>query len=246
MDTQFSAGQFPHLNLLTPGFAKTKIAGIECSIFLIDGALLISIREIMFLLGYKNYSAHTIRVLFQRNGHDLSQFTIKSKVKSLADSLLINEEGLRTICKIVKPSRTAGLREWLDAGGMKQAEPIQGKTVDICRFEQPAKAANVYNLGDYAHTKTPDRQDFENRETQQNQREALYESPDGQDFERRKAYCRDLCRILLRHADGVEAETFIRSVEESIARITARRYVPGLNAAAYDMYARHMLKGGVQ
>lgn len=133
-----------------------------------------------------------------------------------------------------------------DLSGQTQANPRQGdaKTSDVTDFPQESlsKGANVYHLGDYAQPKTADRSAVCGPQSQQ----IRDESADGQHFERRKAYCRDLCRVLLRHADGVEAETFIRSVEESIARITSRRYAPGLNAAAYDMYARHMLKGGVQ
>lgn len=72
---------------------------------------------------------------------------------------------------------------------------------------------------------------------------------------RRKDYSRELCRVIARYADEGEALELARALEDVSARILARRYCPGLNAAAYDMFARHGmhaaspcigLKGGAQ
>lgn len=72
---------------------------------------------------------------------------------------------------------------------------------------------------------------------------------------RRKDYCRELCRMLARYADDAETLELARALEDVSARILARRYCPGLNAAAYDVFARYGMKdaltrfaveGGVQ
>lgn len=64
--------------------------------------------------------------------------------------------------------------------------------------------------------------------------------------ERRKAYCRDLCRVIARYASAEEATELARALENLSANILARRYCPGLNAAAYDVLARYGKKGGEQ
>lgn len=63
-------------------------------------------------------------------------------------------------------------------------------------------------------------------------------------FERRKQYCRDLCRALLRYTNDAETLDAARLLEDAVAELLARRYCPGLNAAAYDVFARYGLKGG--
>ena len=63
---------------------------------------------------------------------------------------------------------------------------------------------------------------------------------------RRKDYCRELCRVIARYADDTEAVELARTLESLAARNLARRYCPGLNAAAYDTFARFGMKGGEQ
>lgn len=72
---------------------------------------------------------------------------------------------------------------------------------------------------------------------------------------RRKDYTRELCRVIARYADDAETLELARALEDVSARILARRYCPGLNAAAYDVFARYGMKdaltrfaveGGVQ
>ena len=63
---------------------------------------------------------------------------------------------------------------------------------------------------------------------------------------RRKDYCRELCRTITRYAEDSEITELARALEGVSASILARRYCPGLNAAAYDVFARLGMKGGVQ
>lgn len=66
------------------------------------------------------------------------------------------------------------------------------------------------------------------------------------DLERRKQYCRELCRVLLRYASEAETRDLAHQLEDMVADQLASRYSPGLNAAAYDVFARYGLKGGAQ
>lgn len=59
---------------------------------------------------------------------------------------------------------------------------------------------------------------------------------------RRKDYCRELCRMVARYADDAETLELARALEDVSARILARRYCPGLNAAAYEVFARYGMK----
>ena len=59
---------------------------------------------------------------------------------------------------------------------------------------------------------------------------------------RRKDYCRELCRMVARYADDAETLELARALEDVLARILARRYCPGLNAAAYEVFARYGMK----
>lgn len=59
---------------------------------------------------------------------------------------------------------------------------------------------------------------------------------------RRKDYCRELCRTVARYADDAETLELARALEDVSARILARRYCPGLNAAAYEVFARYGMK----
>ncbi|WP_053074203.1 DUF3102 domain-containing protein [Chromobacterium sp. LK1] len=71
-------------------------------------------------------------------------------------------------------------------------------------------------------------------------------SVDVDRFERRKQYCRELCRVLLRYASEAETRDLAHQLEDMVADQLASRYSPGLNAAAYDVFARYGLKGGAQ
>ncbi|OQS37620.1 hypothetical protein B0T45_13940 [Chromobacterium haemolyticum] len=71
-------------------------------------------------------------------------------------------------------------------------------------------------------------------------------SVDVDRFERRKQYCRELCRVLLRYASEAETRDLALQLEDVVADQLASRYRPGLNAAAYDVFARYGLKGGAQ
>ena len=73
----------------------------------------------------------------------------------------------------------------------------------------------------------------------------LVKRPDpGAARTRRKEYCRELCKIIVRYADDTESLELARALEGVSASILARRYCPGLNAAAYDVFAHFGMKGG--
>ena len=75
----------------------------------------------------------------------------------------------------------------------------------------------------------------------------LVKRPDpGTARARRRDYCRELCKVIARYADDAESIELARALEDVSAKILARRYCPGLNAASYDVFARLGMKGGVQ
>lgn len=63
---------------------------------------------------------------------------------------------------------------------------------------------------------------------------------------RRKDYCRELCRVIARYADEAEITELARALEGASANILARRYCPGLNAAAYEVFRQYGMKGSEQ
>jgi hypothetical protein len=64
--------------------------------------------------------------------------------------------------------------------------------------------------------------------------------------ERRKAYGRELCKTLLRYADGHEADDVVEELETMVRSLSERRPVPGLIAARYELFRKFWLQGGAQ
>jgi hypothetical protein len=70
--------------------------------------------------------------------------------------------------------------------------------------------------------------------------------PNRPSLSRRKAYARQLCRVIACHATDEETRLLTRALEDVSAAILSRRYCPGLNAASYQAYAELGLQGGAQ
>lgn len=60
-------------------------------------------------------------------------------------------------------------------------------------------------------------------------------------LEHRKAYCRELTRVLMRYADTFEVEQIAQALEQAAHDITRSRPCPGLNDAAYVQFVRYTL-----
>lgn len=60
--------------------------------------------------------------------------------------------------------------------------------------------------------------------------------------ERRRGYCRDLLKLVLRHATEEESVALLLHLESAAGRMQESRYLPGLNAAAYELHQRYCLK----
>ena len=60
-------------------------------------------------------------------------------------------------------------------------------------------------------------------------------------LEQRKAYCRTLCRVILRYADDTDTEQLAVALREIASGITSRRPCQGLNDAAYAAFAHYLL-----
>ncbi|WP_157654325.1 hypothetical protein [Burkholderia ubonensis] len=65
------------------------------------------------------------------------------------------------------------------------------------------------------------------------------------DRDRAKQYCRELTRTILRYADDLDVIDLTGALEDVKNVILRQRYSPGLNAAAYEVFARHGVKGGL-
>ncbi len=75
-------------------------------------------------------------------------------------------------------------------------------------------------------------------ETELSSRERALYSLDSQ---ARNDYCRALCRAVLRHADEddtVHVATFLEGYAQELCEV---RYLPGLHAATYDLYAHRVM-----
>lgn len=62
--------------------------------------------------------------------------------------------------------------------------------------------------------------------------------------ERRRAYCRELLKLVLRHATEEEAVVLMLHLEATSSMMSGVRYLPGLNAAAYELHQRYGMKKG--
>lgn len=60
----------------------------------------------------------------------------------------------------------------------------------------------------------------------------------------RTAYCCQLCKVITRYVTAEEAEELAVMLERFAADVASRRYCPGLNDAAYDLFARFSLQAG--
>ncbi len=60
-------------------------------------------------------------------------------------------------------------------------------------------------------------------------------------LERRKAYCRELARVLVRYATADEVGALAEQLESQVRAITRSRPSQGLNDAAYAAFTRYML-----
>ncbi|QSI33322.1 hypothetical protein GNX71_28660 [Variovorax sp. RKNM96] len=61
-------------------------------------------------------------------------------------------------------------------------------------------------------------------------------------LERRKAYCRQLCRVLVRYADEDELAELTKTLDGFTRTVLAHRECIGLNDAAYHAYTHYLLK----
>ncbi len=229
-----------------------SIAGVICRFVINNGAPLMIVQDLLRALGYKDNRTSDLRKIFDTNQRvhrrNFDELIVKLPFGRWGITA-INEDGLRLACDLVKPDRTQELCRWLEDGGMQHISEqagiptakggvnavfehadaptkSDGKTCGAARFEQEGKC-----LADEAFEK---------------------ESAKCRDDEtfaariRRKEYCRELCRIIARYADDAESIELARALEGVAARILARRYCPGLNAASYDVFARLGMKGGAR
>lgn len=60
---------------------------------------------------------------------------------------------------------------------------------------------------------------------------------------RQRDYCKKLCVVLMRYATESELQQLVKTLDEFKADMLQRRYSPGLNDAAYDLYANFHLRG---
>jgi hypothetical protein len=60
---------------------------------------------------------------------------------------------------------------------------------------------------------------------------------------RQRDYCKNLCVVLMRYATDSELQELLNTLDAFKARMLQRRYCPGLNDAAYDLYIKFHLRG---
>lgn len=63
-------------------------------------------------------------------------------------------------------------------------------------------------------------------------------------LERRKAYCRDLVKLIGRYSNPAELSELEQLLEGHIEDLLKRRYLPGLLDARYASYRKHWMQGG--
>ncbi|UDM15866.1 hypothetical protein [Vogesella sp. XCS3] len=192
----------------------------------------VALRDLHAVLGYKSLQTGAVRRIFENYGYDFYSFTLRLPVGRNA-ALFINEAGLRLVCELLKPDRTHALKRWLDDGGLRAQlkTPNPPKVADAVALAPDEAECGVDAAFDGGMPKP---------NTPPNNVIPLV-SPQ---HERRKQYCRELCRVLLRYASETETRDLTHLLEDVVADQLASRYSPGLNAAAYDVFARYGLKGG--
>ncbi len=61
-------------------------------------------------------------------------------------------------------------------------------------------------------------------------------------IEKRKVYGQTLCKTLLRYTNDAETDEVVADLEALVQSISARRHVPGLVAARYDVFRKFWLQ----
>lgn len=67
-------------------------------------------------------------------------------------------------------------------------------------------------------------------------------SQQSAEIERQRDYCKKLCVVLMRYATADELPALVQVLEGFKGQMLQRRYAPGLNDAAYDLYANFHLR----
>lgn len=243
--TSETAQPTPLAKLSIPLTATTS-EHLTIRLILQGGKPWVALRDLHAMLGYKRLQTGAVRRIFEAHGHDFYSFTLRLPVGRNA-ALFINEAGLRLVCELIKPDRTQELRRWLEEGKMQQAS---GKVADVGNFAKDTAALKVAVDSkcavDAAFGGSTAQSDTQPNNVVSFAPPQAGKSVDVDRFERRKQYCRELCRVLLRYASEAETRDLTHLLEDVVADQLASRYSPGLNAAAYDVFARYGLKGGAQ
>lgn len=251
---------FAGLNLST--ITTATIANDSVRFMLNDGKLWMVVQDLVKLLGYKHPRTSDLRLVFKTNGCSLDDFLLGLPL-GRRGLMLINEAGLRLVCELVKPERTQRLNRWLEEGGMQRAAEQAGIAIENQPIAANAKVKSASASAFEGNRPLPGNCASAGTVESDEAKSGVDASFDGGTpqpdtppnnvislvpprHERRKHYCRELCRMLLRYTNETETRNLVHLLEDVLADQLASRYSPGLNAAAYDVFARYGLKGGAQ
>lgn len=130
---------------------------------------------------------------------------------------------------MVKPARTKALRAWLDDGGMQRVAEQMG----LAQYDAAGLPADQAVMGGDGKVDAPPPA-------------KPLPTPKRPGDSRRKAYARQLCKVIARYATDEEARLLTSALEDVSAAILSCRHCPGLNAASYEAFAAYGLQGGAQ
>eukprot|EP00456_Euglypha_rotunda_P008417 TRINITY_DN1165_c1_g2_i2.p1 TRINITY_DN1165_c1_g2~~TRINITY_DN1165_c1_g2_i2.p1 ORF type:complete len:321 (+),score=29.67 TRINITY_DN1165_c1_g2_i2:71-1033(+) len=216
------------------GFAREKIWLAVCDIHAVSGY---SAAQVGFYLNQ----------LFERHGEDFDQYTTTIQHGSRMPPKFINVEGLRILCGLVKPaSRTTALRAWLAeyggwTGGIDElVKSTKGSQRQIAReLNMPSPRSRI------GTTRRRTSKGGEPKVSAEKQlslpgvssKKSTSERPARKSPLTPRAYCRQLCSVMMRHMTDVEVNALLGRMEAFKAEVLASRYEPRLNEAAYSLAA---------
>lgn len=134
----------------------SNIGGIPVRCMLNGGELWMIVQDLLKAFGYRHPRTSDLRYIFRNHGYDLSDFSIGVPLGKRG-LVIINQDGVRLACKLVKERRSQDLLRWLEDGGMR----------NVSRAELPTSqhlekaGGGTTNVPTSAHLPTPTPSDLQ-------------------------------------------------------------------------------------